>query len=31
MPPLDTLIEEEPKEIPEEPDVSMLYYMLIGI
>ena len=31
MPPFDMPAEEEPKEIPEEPDVSILYYILMGI
>ena len=31
MPPFDMPVEEEPKEIPEEPDVSILYYILMGI
>ncbi len=31
MPPYDMPVEEEPKEIPEEPDVSILYYILMGI
>ena len=31
MPPYDLPVEEEPKEIPEEPDVSILYYILMGI
>ena len=31
MPPLDMPVEEEPKEILEEPDVSILYYILMGI
>ena len=31
MPPFDMSVEEEPKEIPEEPDVSILYYILMGI
>jgi hypothetical protein len=30
MPPFDLPVEPEPKEIPEEPDVSILYYILIG-
>jgi hypothetical protein len=30
MPPFDMPVEEEPKEIPEEPDFSILYYMLMG-
>ncbi|MCV0401271.1 MAG: hypothetical protein K5777_04765 [Nitrosopumilus sp.] len=31
MPPFDMPVEEEPKEIPEEPDVSILYYILMVI
>ncbi|MGY5147127.1 MAG: hypothetical protein ACW9W4_03935 [Candidatus Nitrosopumilus sp. bin_7KS] len=31
MPPYDLPVEEEPNEIPEEPDVSILYYILMGI
>ena len=31
MPPYDLPVEEEPKEIPEKPDVSILYYILMGI
>jgi len=31
MPPYDLPVEEELKEIPEEPDVSILYYILMGI
>jgi len=31
MPPYDLPVEEEPREIPEEPDVSVLYYILMGI
>ena len=31
MPPYDMTVEEEPKEIPEEPDLSILYYILMGI
>jgi hypothetical protein len=31
MPPFDMPVEEEPKEISEEPDVSILYYILMGI
>ena len=31
MPPFDMPVEEEPKEIPEVPDVSILYYILMGI
>ena len=31
MPPFDMPAEEEPKGIPEEPDVSILYYILMGI
>jgi len=31
MPPYDLPVEEEPREIPEEPDVSFLYYVLMGI
>ena len=31
MPPFDMPVEEEPKEIPEEADVSILYYILMGI
>jgi len=30
MPPFDQPVEEEPREIPEEPDVSILYYILMG-
>jgi hypothetical protein len=30
MPPFDLPVEPEAKEIPEEPDVSILYYILIG-
>jgi len=30
MPPFDLPAEEEPIEIPEEPDVSILYYILLG-
>ena len=30
MPPFDMPIEEKPKEIAEEPDVSILYYILMG-
>ena len=30
MPPFDMPVEEEPKEIPEEPDFSILYYFLMG-
>ncbi|MFB5638844.1 MAG: hypothetical protein ACE5RA_01260 [Nitrosopumilus sp.] len=29
MPPFDMPVEEEPKEIPEEPGFSILYYFLI--
>jgi hypothetical protein len=31
MPPFDMPVEEEPKEIPEEPDASILYYILMGL
>ena len=31
MPPYDLPVEEELEEIPEEPDVSILYYILMGI
>ena len=31
MPPYDLPVEEESKEISEEPDVSILYYILIGV
>ena len=31
MPPYDLPVEEELKEIPEEPDVSILYYILMGV
>ena len=31
MPPLDMPVEEEPKEIPDDPDVSILYYILMVI
>ena len=31
MPPFDMPVEEEAKEIPEEPDASILYYILMGI
>lgn len=30
MPPFDLPVEEVPKEIPEEPDFSILYYFLMG-
>jgi hypothetical protein len=30
MPPFDQPVDEEPREILEEPDVSILYYILIG-
>jgi len=30
MPPYDLPVEEESKEISEEPDVSILYYILMG-
>ena len=30
IPPFDMLVEEE-KEIPEEPDISFLYFVLMGI
>lgn len=30
MPPFDLPTEEEPIEIPEEPDASILYYILLG-
>ncbi|MBT8242128.1 MAG: hypothetical protein HKO48_02430 [Nitrosopumilus sp.] len=31
MPPFDFPVDEEPKEISEEPDMSILYYILMGI
>jgi len=31
MPPFDMPVEEEPREIPEGPDVSFLYYALMMI
>ena len=31
MPPFDMPVEEEPKEIPDAPDVSILYYILMVI
>ncbi len=31
MPPFDLPVKEESKEIPEEPDMSILYYILMGI
>jgi hypothetical protein len=31
MPPFDQPVQEEPKEIVEEPDVSILYFILMGI
>jgi hypothetical protein len=31
MPPFDQPVEPKPQEIPEEPDVSILYYILMGI
>ena len=31
MPPFDMPVEEEPKEIPDDPDVSILYYILMVI
>lgn len=31
MPPYDLPVEEEPREIPDKPGVSILYYILIGI
>ena len=31
MPPFDQPVEEEPKEIPEGPDVNVLYFILMGI
>ena len=31
MPPFDMPAEPEPTEIPEEPDVSILYFILMGI
>ena len=31
MPPFDMLVESKVAEIPEEPDVNILYYILIGI
>jgi hypothetical protein len=30
MPSFDQSVDEEPIEIPEEPDVSILYYILMG-
>ena len=30
MPPFDMPVEEEPEEILDEPDVSFLYYILMG-
>ena len=30
MPPFDMPVEEEPKEIPEEPDFSILYFILMA-
>jgi len=30
MPPFDQPAEEEPREISDEPDVSILYYILMG-
>jgi len=30
MPSFDQSVDEEPREIPEEPDVSILYYILMG-
>jgi hypothetical protein len=30
IPPFDHPVDEEPKEIPEGPDVSILYYVLMG-
>ena len=31
MPPYDLPVEEESREISEEPDVSILYYILMGV
>ena len=31
MPPFDQQVQEEPKEVVEEPDVSILYFILMGI
>lgn len=31
MHPYDLPVKEEPSEIPDEPDVSILYYILMGI
>ncbi len=31
IPPYDLPVEDEPKEIPEKPDMSILYYILMGI
>ena len=31
MPPYDLPVEEDPKVVPEEPDVNILYYILMGI
>ncbi|MCV0431716.1 hypothetical protein [Nitrosopumilus sp.] len=31
MPPFDLPAEEEPREIKDEPDLSILYYILMGI
>jgi len=31
MPPFDQQVQEEPKEVAEEPDVSILYFILMGI
>ena len=31
MPPFDMPVEEEPREVPEGPDVNILYFILMGI
>ena len=31
MPPFDQQVQEEPKEVAEEPDVNTLYFILMGI
>ena len=31
MPPFDQPVVEEPKEVPEGPDVNILYFILMGI
>jgi len=31
MPPFDQPVEEEPMEVPEGPDVNILYFILMGI